>query len=74
MFIFAAFMFNFILQLSYLVTEKELRLREAMKQMGMRTSAYWTSWLITNTCLNLIQGKHFFHSKRVYFFPLVFTL
>ena len=55
MFLFAAFMFNFILQLSYLVTEKELRLREAMKQMGLQSSAYWTSWLITNTCLNVIQ-------------------
>ena len=55
MFLFAAFMFNFILQLSYLVTEKELRLREAMKQMGLQSSAYWTSWLITNTCLNVVQ-------------------
>ena len=44
MFLFAAFMFNFILQLSYLVTEKELRLREAMKQMGLKNSAYWISW------------------------------
>ena len=71
MFLFAAFMFNFILQLSYLVTEKELRLREAMKQMGMRTSAYWTSWLITNTCLNLIQGKHYFF---FFFTPSVLAL
>jgi hypothetical protein len=55
MFIFAAVMFNFILQLSYIVTEKQLRLREAMKQMGLRTSAYWTSWFITNAGVNLIQ-------------------
>ena len=55
MFIFAAMMFNFIIQLSYIVTEKELRLREAMKQMGMRSSAYWSSWLATNTAINLAQ-------------------
>jgi ABC-type multidrug transport system permease subunit len=55
MFIFAAFMFNFILQLSYIVKEKELRLREAMKQMGLKSISYWTSWLITNTLINIIQ-------------------
>ena len=55
MFMFAAFMFNFILQLSYIVTEKQLRLREAMKQMGLRASAYWVSWFATNSGVNLVQ-------------------
>lgn len=56
LFLFAAFMFNFIIQLSYIVTEKELRLREAMRQMGLRTSSYWISWFATNTLVNLVQS------------------
>ena len=52
MFIFATLMFNFIIQLSHIVKEKELRLREAMKQMGLQTLPYWLSWFITNAVLD----------------------
>ncbi len=53
MFVFATLMFNFIIQLSHIVKEKELRLREAMKQMGLRPLSYWLSWFITDAILNL---------------------
>ena len=51
--IFATLMFNFIIQLSHIVKEKELRLREAMKQMGLRPFSYWLSWFITDAILDL---------------------
>jgi ABC-type multidrug transport system ATPase subunit len=53
MFVFATLMFNFIIQLSHIVKEKELRLREAMKQMGLRPFSYWLSWFITDAMLDL---------------------
>ncbi len=55
MFVFATLMFNFIIQLSHIVKEKELRLREAMKQMGLRPFPYWVSWFITDALLDLVN-------------------
>ena len=54
MFIFATVMFNFIIQLALVVKEKELRLREAMKQMGLRTAPYFVSWFITNLAVDIL--------------------
>ncbi|CAL1368225.1 unnamed protein product [Linum trigynum] len=38
-------MFGFVLQITALVTEKELKLRQAMSTMGLYDSAYWLSWI-----------------------------
>ncbi|XP_074292563.1 ABC transporter A family member 2-like [Silene latifolia] len=44
-FFLAVAMFGFVFQISALVTEKELKLRQAMSIMGLFDSAYWLSWL-----------------------------
>jgi len=43
-FIFAASMFNFVLTIGSLVGEREGRLRQALRTMGMLDSSYWCSW------------------------------
>ena len=59
------FMFPLILMLSFIyptvnltkniVTEKELRLEEAMKMMGLQRWLHWTSWFINSFSWNLIS-------------------
>ncbi|KAF4375887.1 hypothetical protein F8388_004977 [Cannabis sativa] len=44
-FFLAIVMFGFVFQMTSLVTEKELKLRQAMTLMGLYDSAYWFSWL-----------------------------
>lgn len=44
-FFLAIAMFGFVFQLMNLVTEKELKLRQAMTMMGLYDTAYWLSWL-----------------------------
>ncbi|KAF1870845.1 hypothetical protein Lal_00030155 [Lupinus albus] len=55
-FFLAIAMFNFVLQMSSLVTEKELKLRQAMSMMGLYDSAYWLSWLTWETVITLISS------------------
>mmetsp|Transcript_34256 Transcript_34256/g.55413 ORF Transcript_34256/g.55413 Transcript_34256/m.55413 type:complete len:1506 (+) Transcript_34256:171-4688(+) len=55
-FIFGAIMFNFVIQLGQIVREKELKLREGMRQMGLRDSAYWITWFLTNVTWNTLTG------------------
>ncbi|XP_068652265.1 ABC transporter A family member 2-like [Aristolochia californica] len=55
-FFLAIAMFNFVFQISSLVTEKELKLRQAMSIMGLYDSAYWLSWLTWETFLALISS------------------
>ncbi|CAJ2676962.1 unnamed protein product [Trifolium pratense] len=55
-FFLAIAMFNFVLQMSSLVTEKELKLRQAMTVMGLYDSAYWLSWLTWETVVALISS------------------
>ncbi|EDV27708.1 uncharacterized protein TRIADDRAFT_53677 [Trichoplax adhaerens] len=38
-----------------LVTEKEKKIKEGMKMMGLRTSAFWLSWFLTYTLTILIS-------------------
>ncbi|KAM3374694.1 ABC transporter A family member 9 [Capsicum galapagoense] len=45
-FFYAVSMFGFVFQISTMVLEKELKLRQAMTVMGLFDSAYWCSWLI----------------------------
>jgi len=37
-----------------IVSEKELRVRETMRMMGMQDSSYWMSWFVYYTLLNTI--------------------
>jgi trans-2-enoyl-CoA reductase len=37
-----------------IVSEKELRVRETMRMMGMQDSSYWMSWFVYYTFLNSI--------------------
>ncbi|CAH2043969.1 unnamed protein product [Thlaspi arvense] len=49
-------MFGFVLQLGSLVTEKELKLRQAMTMMGVFDTAYWFSWLIWEGILTFVSS------------------
>ncbi|KAL2340805.1 hypothetical protein Fmac_008745 [Flemingia macrophylla] len=55
-FFLAIAMFNFVLQMSSLVTEKELKLRQAMNMMGLYDFAYWLSWLIWETVVTILSS------------------
>eukprot|EP00850_Spirogloea_muscicola_P008456 SM000045S16201 [mRNA] locus=s45:178603:184208:+ [translate_table: standard] len=50
-FLFAAAMFGFVIQISAIVREKELHLRQAMATMGLLQSAYWLTWLLWEAVL-----------------------
>lgn len=53
-FIFAANMFNFVLLMSSVVSEKELGLRQALKTSGMLDSAFWCSWIFIELIMSVI--------------------
>ncbi|XP_031505426.1 ABC transporter A family member 2-like [Nymphaea colorata] len=55
-FFLATAMFGFVLQVSSLISEKELKLRQALSIMGLYDSAYWLSWLTWETVLTLISS------------------
>ncbi|KAK3226518.1 hypothetical protein Dsin_006380 [Dipteronia sinensis] len=55
-FFLAIAMFGFVFQISSLVTEKELKLRQAMTMMGLYDSAYWLSWLTWEAIMTLISS------------------
>ncbi|KAJ6676811.1 ATP-BINDING CASSETTE TRANSPORTER SUBFAMILY A ABCA [Salix viminalis] len=49
-------MFGFVLQITNLVAEKELKLRQAMNMTGLYESAYWTSWIIWEGIITFISS------------------
>ena len=53
-FIFAANMFNFVLLMSSIVTEKENGLRQALRTSGMLDSAFWCSWIFIELVISVI--------------------
>ncbi|KAM4107078.1 hypothetical protein ACB094_04G115600 [Castanea mollissima] len=55
-FFLAAAMFGFVFQMGSLVTEKELKLRQAMTMMGLYDSAYWLSWLTWEGILTVLSS------------------
>ncbi|EGG17668.1 hypothetical protein DFA_08664 [Cavenderia fasciculata] len=55
-FFFAALMFNVVIQLGQIVREKELKLREGMKMMGLHDSVYWFTWTLTNIATNIVSA------------------
>ncbi|KAG8379146.1 hypothetical protein BUALT_Bualt07G0057800 [Buddleja alternifolia] len=81
-FFLAIAMFSFVLQISSLITEKELKLRQAMTMMGLYDTAYWLSWLTWEGIITFLsslftvlfgmifQFDFFLHNS----FPVVFLL
>jgi ABC-2 family transporter protein len=55
-FFLAIAMFGFVFQISSLVTEKELKLRQAMSMMGLYESAYWLSWITWEAMLTFLSA------------------
>ncbi|XP_062168317.1 ABC transporter A family member 2-like isoform X2 [Alnus glutinosa] len=55
-FFLAIAMFTFVVQISSLIAEKELKLRQAMNMMGLYDSAYWLSWLTWEGFLTLFSS------------------
>lgn len=55
-FFFAIAMFGFVFQMSSLVMEKELKLRQAMSLMGLYDTAYWLSWLAWEGLLVVVSS------------------
>ncbi|CAL9749914.1 unnamed protein product [Musa acuminata subsp. burmannicoides] len=55
-FFLAIAMFGFVFQISSLVSEKELRLRQAMSIMGLYDSAYWLSWFTWEALLTFLAA------------------
>ncbi|KAJ0048785.1 hypothetical protein Pint_15238 [Pistacia integerrima] len=55
-FFLAAAMFGLVFQIGSLVTEKELKLRQAMTMMGLYDSAYWLSWLSWEGIITLFSS------------------
>ncbi|KAJ1691633.1 hypothetical protein LUZ63_015788 [Rhynchospora breviuscula] len=55
-FFLAIAMFGFVFQISSLVTEKELKLRQAMSMMGLYEPAYWLSWLTWEAMLTFLSA------------------
>ncbi|KAK0587262.1 hypothetical protein LWI29_020149 [Acer saccharum] len=65
-FFLAIAMFGFVFQIRSLVTEKELKLRQAMNMMGLYDTAYWLSWLTWEGIMTLVS------SLSVVIFGLIF--
>ncbi|XP_027126461.2 ABC transporter A family member 2-like isoform X2 [Coffea arabica] len=55
-FFLAISMFGFVFQISALIAEKELKLRQAMTMMGLYDSAYWLSWFTWEGILTLLSA------------------
>ncbi|KAK9119373.1 hypothetical protein Scep_017466 [Stephania cephalantha] len=55
-FFLAIAIFCFEFQVTALVTEKELKLRQAMSIVGLYESAYWFSWLIWQALMNILSS------------------
>ncbi|KAJ7195011.1 hypothetical protein O6H91_Y513100 [Diphasiastrum complanatum] len=55
-FLLAAAMFGFVIQISNIVIEKELKLRQAMSTMGLYDSVYWLTWLTWEVLVALISS------------------
>nr|XP_043636610.1 ABC transporter A family member 2-like [Erigeron canadensis] len=55
-FFLAIAMFGFVLQISSLIVEKELKLRQSMAMMGLYDTAYWLSWLTWEGIITLLSS------------------
>jgi len=55
-FTFAAVMFSFVLVIAAVVAEREQRLRQALRTMGMLDSAFWLSWAAWELILSALTA------------------
>ncbi|CAA2960801.1 ABC transporter A family member 2 [Olea europaea subsp. europaea] len=55
-FFLAIAMFAFVFQVAALITEKELKLRQAMTIMGLYDTAYWLSWLTWEGIITFVSS------------------
>jgi ABC-type multidrug transport system ATPase subunit len=69
-FTFASCMFAFVAQLGSIVAEKESGLRQALRTMGMRDSAYWLSWLCFDAVMALATSLALVTSGVIMRFPM----
>merc|ERR1711871_1303500 len=53
-FMVCAIIFNFVVQLGIIGREKEFKLHEALRMVGMRDAAYWVSWFLVNCVVKTI--------------------
>jgi hypothetical protein len=49
-------MYPFVIQMSEIVMEKELKLHKALQAMGLHDVAYWLSWHLYQSVMALIFG------------------
>eukprot|EP01132_Coremiostelium_polycephalum_P005371 gene5371-6702_t len=54
-FFFASLMFQFVIMLQDMVVEKETKLKEGMRMMGLKELAYYISWFVTYTFFILMD-------------------
>ena len=52
-FLYVVVMFNFVIQMQFITMEKERKVRDAMKQMGMRPLAHWLAWFVVAVLTNV---------------------
>ncbi|XP_058181556.1 ABC transporter A family member 11-like [Rhododendron vialii] len=70
LFLLAIAMFPFVFQISSLVSEKELKLRQAMTTMCLYDTAYWLSWLTWEAIFALLLSLITVLCGRMFRFPL----
>ena len=61
-------MFIFILVLNQIVLEKELKVRQAMKTMGLRNLMFWSSWFFTGLIVSALSILVLFASGAAFGF------
>lgn len=61
-------MFNFLLFMIKITSEKEKKLRMGMSIVGLTDSAYWISWIITHIIISLITVSIFVISGYAFLF------
>lgn len=66
-FLLAAAMFTFVVQVSNVVIERETKLRESMRVMGLNDSMFWLSWLAWETIV-----VNFISSLTIVIWGLIF--
>lgn len=68
--IFAALMFNLVIQAGMIVAEKELKLRESMRVMGLIDGVYWLSWIVLNIVVNIIAAFLLIIAGQIFRLPM----
>lgn len=68
--IFAAIMFNLVIQAGMIVAEKELKLRESMRVMGLIDGVYWLSWIVLNVTMNILAAFLLIAAGHVFRLPM----